>query len=199
MLTRSSQVGEFYVMSPPQVKPENPQFTCDMMIYDEESDRHVRIQWKDAMDACLIGVNGGVDGTKEVVGVGQASVWQDHANAWATYNASSDANAAYPPALPGGGNADINLRIVVARPFIECATPFSPPRASRLWLTTALCCVRAGTSCTTPSSRSRGATRAPRFSARRTCSFQLTLRSRRSRVRAAPACTRTRTPPCTTR
>ena len=47
MLTRSSQIGEFYVMAPPQVKPEGRtgKFTCDMLIYDEESDRHVRVTW----------------------------------------------------------------------------------------------------------------------------------------------------------
>ena len=54
MLTRSSQIGEFYIMSPPQVKPANAQHTCDMLIYDEESDRHVRITWADALAACCI-------------------------------------------------------------------------------------------------------------------------------------------------
>ena len=48
MLTRSSQVGEFYVMMPPQVMPTGGEgsnlHTADMLIYDEESDKHVRIR-----------------------------------------------------------------------------------------------------------------------------------------------------------
>ena len=52
MLTRSSQIGEFYVMQPPQVQPDGSnKFTADMMIYDEESDRHVRIPWIEALMA----------------------------------------------------------------------------------------------------------------------------------------------------
>ena len=43
MLTRSSRIGEFYAAAPPQVEPENPEHVCDLLIYDEESDRHVRI------------------------------------------------------------------------------------------------------------------------------------------------------------
>ena len=51
-LTRSSQIGEFYIMQPPQVKPPNSgKFTCDMLLYDEESDRHVRVTWLDALNA----------------------------------------------------------------------------------------------------------------------------------------------------
>ena len=51
MLTRNSQVGEFYVLQPPQVPPEvgKEKFTCDILIYDEESDRHVRITWSQAL------------------------------------------------------------------------------------------------------------------------------------------------------
>ena len=81
MLTRNSQIGEFYVLQPPQVPPEEgkEKFTCDILIYgarfpclpnshhatltpslpcccaDEESDRHVRITWGQALDACCIG------------------------------------------------------------------------------------------------------------------------------------------------
>ena len=53
MLTRSTQVGEFYIMMPPQIKPTGTDYfhTCDLLIYDEESDKHVRISWKDAYDA----------------------------------------------------------------------------------------------------------------------------------------------------
>ena len=56
MLTRNSQVGEFYVMAPPQVKPkgENGLHTCDIMLFDEERDAHVRIGWREALNATLV-------------------------------------------------------------------------------------------------------------------------------------------------
>ena len=39
-------------MQPPQVQPQGSnKFTADMMIYDEESDRHVRIPWMEALQA----------------------------------------------------------------------------------------------------------------------------------------------------
>ena len=144
MLTRSSQIGEFYVMAPPQTYPkDSAQFSCDLLIYDEESDRHVRIQWKDAVEACLLldndmspvaKVADGGDGVK-------VSDWRTKAKAWSDFNAdgtgAKDADAwnvatkqdvvavkdadgrvigkkpGPPPLL------DIDLRIVVARPFIE--------------------------------------------------------------------------------
>ena len=39
MLTRSSQIGEFYVMSPPQVPPPEGGMAhcCDIVIFDEEA------------------------------------------------------------------------------------------------------------------------------------------------------------------
>lgn len=55
MLTRSTQIGEFYIMMPPQVKPtDGGKHTADLLIFDEESDKHVRISWNDAMYACCI-------------------------------------------------------------------------------------------------------------------------------------------------
>jgi hypothetical protein len=50
MLTRSTQVGEFYVMRPPPFPPKpgtRPGF-LDILVYDEESDRHIRVKWVDA-------------------------------------------------------------------------------------------------------------------------------------------------------
>ena len=41
MLTRSTQIGEFYVMGPPTIPPERHQELHGPVIYDEESDRHV--------------------------------------------------------------------------------------------------------------------------------------------------------------
>ena len=54
MLTRNSQIGEFYVMSPPQVPPQDGGlYTCDIMIFDEERDTHVRVSWNEAVKATL--------------------------------------------------------------------------------------------------------------------------------------------------
>ena len=47
-----------YVMQPPQVPPETAaqaKFSADVLLYDEESDRHVRITWGQALRACCIG------------------------------------------------------------------------------------------------------------------------------------------------
>ena len=117
--TRNSQVGEFYVLQPPQVKPDagKEKFTCDALIYDEESDRHVRVTWAQAVAACCIGGQGGIDATTEMshktkkMNSKQLSQWKDAADKWTTYNA-------------GGSTLDYNtldpdIRVVVARPFIE--------------------------------------------------------------------------------
>lgn len=52
MLTRTTQVGEFYVMRPPPFcpKPGTTGF-MDMFIYDEEGDRFVRVSWRSAIRA----------------------------------------------------------------------------------------------------------------------------------------------------
>jgi len=114
MLTRSSQIGEFYVMSPPQVQPADGKFTCDLLIYDEESDRHVRITWRDALKATLVdtatGDVGGQGVTTMAGGGGDSKAWVDQAENWAKYSEGS------------GGSWDASMldcRIVVARPFIE--------------------------------------------------------------------------------
>jgi len=54
MLQRSTQVGEFYVMGPPTIpfgKKDNFQNFMDIVIFDEEADRHVVIPWEDAVEA----------------------------------------------------------------------------------------------------------------------------------------------------
>ena len=94
MLTRSSQVGEFYVMSPPQIPPKGDGLhTCDLLVYDEESDRHVRITWEDALEATLINDAEGfytaaadttmADGNQNTTTLGS---WADAARKWSTYN-----------------------------------------------------------------------------------------------------------------
>ena len=138
MLTRSSQIGEFYVMSPPQVKPENAQHTCDVLLYDEESDRHVRITWEDALQACCIA--GATDGlpadaapdekssdlvdssvkmsnpTEEMMKANEDSLkdWYARAAAWSKHNTKS---AKFEDAEYDALDKDV--RIVIARPFIE--------------------------------------------------------------------------------
>lgn len=56
MLQRSTQVGEFYVMGPPVVPlnmedPKGARNFLDIVVFDEESDRHVVIPWEDAVAA----------------------------------------------------------------------------------------------------------------------------------------------------
>ena len=59
-------------MQPPQVQPEgtNNKFTADMMVYDEESDRHVRIPWWEALAASGAGelMASGTNGAKTLTG-----------------------------------------------------------------------------------------------------------------------------------
>ena len=140
MLTRNSQVGEFYVLQPPQVKPEpgKEKFTCDILIYDEESDRHVRVTWAQALKACCIGT--GIDDTKEMshptgkmratsaAGAAitpdaegnytadqkkaQATLanWKAKADEWTRFNNGETIDYK---------TLDTDIRIVIARPFIE--------------------------------------------------------------------------------
>ena len=151
MLTRSTQIGEFYVMQPPQVYPGDGkcQFTSDLLLYDEKSDRHVRIEWKDAVDACCInaadaGTVGTIPGNTPLVnpptGVAAlASTWKLEASKVTDMNtgeapgsAAIAANAVLngtpiPPAAAVtsanysaiGNTGGLACRIVIARPFIE--------------------------------------------------------------------------------
>lgn len=195
---------------PPQVNPgaDKGVHTCDILVYgaplsaharghahahaptsasvaDEESDKHVRISWADALAATLVGAVGfpmtnpatGADVNVAPVGVGadmSLTDWKKAADAIGKYNdgTSKDWDAI---------NKDI--RIVVARPFIEhmmhsailavggretgatCAISQFERRLCdrrRLWLFPCAQC-----------------------SARRTCSSRPTPRSRPSRVRCA--------------
>ena len=134
MLTRSSQIGEFYVMSPPQVFPgeKSMQHSCDILIFDEEADRHVRVTWAEALASCCIEVkNEGGEVTKTGIAgdtklsyatdkMGAADKnsltdWYEAANEWA--KATSD--AAEPTTAERFKGLDKDIRIVVARPFIE--------------------------------------------------------------------------------
>jgi len=151
MLTRSTQIGEFYVMSPPQVDPGylKVQFTCDLLIYDEESDRHVRIQWRDAAAATCVeglvdeqdnplvdetsatnfipgnrGAANPVDGLVNSPGNNpRFSNWATAANQITFFNAGLKMNrtavADATEAAAAYAAIEKKCRIVIARPFIE--------------------------------------------------------------------------------
>ena len=54
MLQRSTQVGEFYRMRAPSVMPEpKVKHMYDIVIYDEEQDKHQHIRFLDALEAAL--------------------------------------------------------------------------------------------------------------------------------------------------
>ena len=138
MLTRSSQIGEFYVMSPPQVDPgeKGMMHSCDILIFDEESDRHVRVTWAEALAAtCVDGVTGKVGDVgpdtgvpfvhaTDAMGEGAKTLkdWYTAAAAWAA--ATTDAATITKLGINGTAgdkydDLDKDIRIVVARPFIE--------------------------------------------------------------------------------
>ena len=138
MLTRSSQIGEFYVMQPPQVDPGNDRkrHSCDVLIYDEEKDAHVRITWGDAMKACLIVGDGGIavaadgiDGAApfNIVGGLTGTQWLAAAKAIDDWQNGADSNLPAVGAKAAGRVPDWDdvkdlvskIRIVLARPFIE--------------------------------------------------------------------------------
>ncbi|MBE34524.1 MAG: hypothetical protein CMI16_03025 [Opitutaceae bacterium] len=115
MLTRSSQVGEFYVMGPPPDRPpEGAKGFMDILIYNEESDRHVRITWDQALKATL---------ASNAAGDGEGTVpcdidgWLANARLLNAANkdcSSNNLNLVYPT-----NAANKKAYIVVARPFIE--------------------------------------------------------------------------------
>ena len=148
-LTRSTQIGEFYVMCaaparptpdgpaastpsasararrmPPQIKPtgDDHRHCCDLLIYDEESDKHVRIGWREAMKACclaniaeetVIAGPKGADEMRVYPQTGRGNItkdWKSAATAIADYNDGDSDD---------WSTVNTNIRIVLARPFIE--------------------------------------------------------------------------------
>jgi hypothetical protein len=90
MLTRSGQLGEFYIMGPPSVKPmANPQafvpHQLDMVIYDEERDMHVRVTWEEAVKATLLDLVADNGGTK-VNGQLTLAQFEAVAGLWSDFN-----------------------------------------------------------------------------------------------------------------
>ena len=141
MLTRASQVGEFYVMSPPQVAPDdnNRKGSCDIMIYDEESDKHVIITWKDALNATMVvpaGEEARADITSDTANVddgntglklaaeGGGDSWVKRALQVQYFNEGLTETGAAPTAESTVAKNELtaeekDVRIVIARPFIE--------------------------------------------------------------------------------
>ena len=126
MLTRSSQIGEFYVMSPPQVEPKGSALhTCDMMIFDEERDCHVRITWEDALNATLVNeekfmtANAGKTMADGKTNTYTLQNWATKAREWLGYNEGKLAGKTAEEKTAEFEALDRNIRIVVARPFIE--------------------------------------------------------------------------------
>ena len=128
MLTRNSQVGEFYVLQPPQVAPDvgKEKFTCDVLIYDEESDRHVRITWGQALKACCISAGNINDQIlmshkTDKMANAKLAAWYKNAEIIKAYNEGEE----YLFATGGTkrkvvyADIDTDIRIVIARPFIE--------------------------------------------------------------------------------
>jgi len=88
-------------MQPPQVQPPNGgKFTCDMLLYDEESDRHVRVTWLDALKASgvgeLVAKNAATANTAAMAlagppdGSNSLFKWFQDALYWASYSADTD-------------------------------------------------------------------------------------------------------------
>lgn len=134
MLQRFTQVGEFYVMSTPEGIGDAATMIgfMDVLIYDEEADRHVKITYRSALE------NTGVtfvkpDGTVEVLKVngtpvidGATVIGKDAAGAdmsltqFAT-SASDLLKANETAATTIGGEGLKGACVVLARPFIEHA------------------------------------------------------------------------------
>ena len=146
------------MLQPPQVDPTNggaspakAKFTSDILVYDEESDRHVRITWGQALEATCLAAAAGVNGK-----INGGAVRMSHPTTGPQgMDPNGDAGRAYAQApgnaLPAGlslagwlakakaiqsfneqkvvtggttgvatyADVDTDIRIVVARPFIE--------------------------------------------------------------------------------
>ena len=100
MLQRSTQVGEFYRMAPsPTPLKERKDGVRDIIIYDEESDKHVHITWKAAFEALPTSVTS------------QDGSWKNFKKPDGTlYNA---------PNADGKLAANDDWEIVIVRPFME--------------------------------------------------------------------------------
>ncbi len=141
MLQRSTQVGEFYRMSPPPVfnmEERLPASYMDILIYDEEKDQHVHIGLQEALYAAGIGDLAGKDpfqsASLPTAAAQKAFDHQQKINAGAATDDDKVPDSwsnvgAVKTFLDGATVADIMkkvnagvwlpIEIVIARPFIE--------------------------------------------------------------------------------
>ena len=130
MLQRFTQVGEFYVMSTPEGIGDAAGVIgfMDVLIYDEEADRHVKITYREALAStgCLTVVpNGTVSVTAGTIPGGTAMGLDAAGNAMSlTQFATSASNllkANETAATQIDGEGLKGACVVLARPFIEHA------------------------------------------------------------------------------
>ncbi len=123
MLQRFTQVGEFYVMStgPTLGKDSSDTFVpgcADLLIYDEEADRHVKITYAAALLA-----TGLVDGTyaPKTTAIGDLVMYRPDPNDPAKDVTVTKWAAQAKKVAEGSSAPDFDVPIVLARPFIEHA------------------------------------------------------------------------------
>jgi len=130
MLERFTQVGEFYVMTcPDTVNVGFPGF-MDILLYDEEKDRHVKIGFRRALMATGLFIDAGDpsaaltltaecnNNTSPAIGSTIIGNGTKSLRTWAQ-NAALLENKSYTGTVPDA--ADKTASIVLARPFIEHA------------------------------------------------------------------------------
>jgi len=128
MLQRFSQVGEFYVLSKPGIPPKVEQMGfMDVLIFDEESDRHVKITYRQALLATgAVTVNAAGDvaakggpfvDAKAMSGGTTLGDWAAAATILLKANEKPLADANAVKAVVDA----VDAPVVIARPFLEHA------------------------------------------------------------------------------
>ena len=129
MLQRFTQVGEFYVMSKPEGIKKDAKGFMDILIYDEEADRHVKITYRQALLATgimkpnLSAIKADADlgataAALDLVGGQTITQWATAAALLLTANEVGATTDNVKP-VADGGLAD--CPVVISRPFIEHA------------------------------------------------------------------------------
>lgn len=130
MLQRFTQVGEFYVMTMPEGLKEGAIGFMDILIYDEESDRHVKISYRSALVATgLFKVD--LSALEDVIskdtelgptGEGTIGTWAGQALKLLTANETGVTAANLDKGNKAGEYiVGKDAPVVIARPFIEHA------------------------------------------------------------------------------
>ena len=137
MLQRSTQIGEFYRMAAPKVfntSEKLPPHYMDIIIYDEEMDKHVHITIREALKFAMVGAAKTDNLYKDVKAGEKTDAGEDVAKGLtASYNPKDAAgNAIANPvldSLPSATAAELAalvatgvwmpLEVIIARPFIE--------------------------------------------------------------------------------